>query len=646
MSIQILDIVLYSHHGKKRTLSLNTGEVNVITGKSKSGKSALIDIVDYCLGSGKCRVPDGIIRKSVSWFGVRIQLASGQGFVARKCPAKTANSSEDCYIEVAGNVDIPEFDILHQNTNTKGVISTVSNWSGISENIHIPPEGQTRKPLAATVRHGLMLCFQPQDEIIRRAQLFHGADDHWKAQSLKDALPYFLGAVEDDYVQKQEQLRRLTKELRTVERKIAGLVALRGEGIGKAGELLAQARSVGLSAVPELDDWEEIVSILKEIASTPLIQVEDSGSGSEEYERLSEQRQALLAERRHLKSQIEPIRLLGKAESGFATEAQEQQARLISIGIFEDSNENICPLCSLDLGEQSPNQKLSDIKASLQHLGEQLDCVSRNAPHIEKAIAELEDKTSQVNEKLRQNRDEMDAVRQADERLQKVKDDNTRKAHILGRISLFLESLPEMPETQSLEKQAKALEEEISELKAYLSDETIQERLDSITSFLSVEMSEWARMLGLEHSKFQLRFNLKKLTIVADTSDGPIPMERMGSGENWVGYHLIGHLALHKWFSAHDRPVPRFIFLDQPSQVYFPPEPAEDRAVEELEDDDRQELRRMFRMVFDVVQEIAPDFQVIITEHADVNEPWYQDAVRERWRGGLKLVPEDWPDEQ
>lgn len=411
MSIQILDIVLYSHDGKKRTLSLNTGEVNVITGKSKSGKSALIAIVDYCLGSGKCNVPHGIIRKSVSWFGLRIKLASGQGFVARRCPSKTAESSEDCYIEVGGNVDIPDFDILHQNTNTRGVISTVSGWSGISENIHIPPEGQTRKPLAATVRHGLMLCFQPQDEIIRRAQLFHGADDHWKAQSLKDALPYFLGAVEDDYVHKQEQLRRLTKELRTVERKIAGLVALRGEGIGKAGELLAQARAVGLSTAPELDDWEEIVSILKEIASTPLIQVEESGSGSgfEEYERLSGQRQDLLAERRHLKTQIDTIRSLGKAESGFATEAQEQQARLISIGIFEESNENICPLCSLDLGKQSPNQKLSDIKASLRHIGEQLDCVSRNAPHIEKAIADIEDKTSQVNEKLRQNRDDLNS---------------------------------------------------------------------------------------------------------------------------------------------------------------------------------------------------------------------------------------------
>jgi len=47
--------------------------------------------------------------------------------------------------------------------------------------------------------------------------------------------------------------------------------------------------------------------------------------------------------------------------------------------------------------------------------------------------------------------------------------------------------------------------------------------------------------------------------------------------------------------------------------------------------------------VFDVVKKLKPGFQVILTEHADLDEPWYQRGVRERWRGGLKLVPQDWP---
>jgi Protein of unknown function (DUF3732) len=51
---------------------------------------------------------------------------------------------------------------------------------------------------------------------------------------------------------------------------------------------------------------------------------------------------------------------------------------------------------------------------------------------------------------------------------------------------------------------------------------------------------------------------------------------------------------------------------------------------------------RMFQLIFEVVANMAPGFQVIVTEHADLAEPWYQAAVVERWRGGLKLVPDDW----
>jgi hypothetical protein len=176
-----------------------------------------------------------------------------------------------------------------------------------------------------------------------------------------------------------------------------------------------------------------------------------------------------------------------------------------------------------------------------------------------------------------------------------------------------------------------------------LSDERVRERIESITSILGRRMTDWARELELEHSKYPLRLEIKKLTIVADTADGPVPMDRMGSGENWVGYHLIAHLALHEWFTERSRPVPRFLFLDQPSQVYFPPEKDVDGSMSMVGEDDRRAVSRMFRFVFDVVEKLSPGFQVVITEHADINEAWYQDAVVERWRGGAKLIPDDWP---
>jgi hypothetical protein len=63
-----------------------------------------------------------------------------------------------------------------------------------------------------------------------------------------------------------------------------------------------------------------------------------------------------------------------------------------------------------------------------------------------------------------------------------------------------------------------------------------------------------------------------------------------------------------------------------------------------MTDDDRRKVSRMFELIFKAVAELTPNFQVIITEHADLSEdPVFQNAIVEKWRGqGRALVPEDW----
>lgn len=643
MTMQILDIVVFSHHGKRRVLSLNSGAVNIITGASKTGKSALVDIVDYCFGAGECRVPEGPIRRSVSWFGLRLQLESGQAFVARRCPGPRAASSEDCFVEVGNIVEIPEVGALRQTTNTKGLGALLTSWSGIHDNLHEPPPGQIRQALSANVRHALALCFQPQDEIIRRQHLFHGTSDNFVEQALKDTLPYFLGAVDDEYVRKHEELRRLRGQLRACERQLTELKALSGDGISKAATLLAQARDAGLS-VSVASTWEETVAALRDVAGTPIVAIDVDLPGGQEYSRLVDERDRLLEEQRRLRDEVSAARAFERDEQGYSREASEQRARLTSIGIFEGSDPgHACPLCAQELPDVAAVPGVSQIKDVLTDVSSRLESVTRAAPQVEKAIAGLDSGVQRVQSALAKNRAEMEAVRRSSDRLQQVQDDTAKRALIIGRISLYLESLPELPDTRALDEQAQRLREQCAAIEAELSDERVRERIESITSILGRQMTDWARNLELEHSKFPLRLDIKKLTIVADTADGPVPMDRMGSGENWVGYHLIGHLALHEWFTERSRPVPRFLFLDQPSQVYFPPEKDVDGSMAAVGEDDRRAVSRMFRFVFDVVEKLSPGFQVVITEHADINEAWYQDAVVERWRGGAKLIPDDWP---
>ena len=105
--IQIIELVLYGKHGQKRILKFNVGKVNIITGKTKSGKSAVGDIIEYCMGGNSCHVAEGVIRDNVSWYGLLFQINHNKVFVARKNPEPGQQSTSLCYYIVGTDIQSP-----------------------------------------------------------------------------------------------------------------------------------------------------------------------------------------------------------------------------------------------------------------------------------------------------------------------------------------------------------------------------------------------------------------------------------------------------------------------------------------------------------------------------------------------------------
>jgi intergrase/recombinase len=115
----------------------------------------------------------------------------------------------------------------------------------------------------------------------------------------------------------------------------------------------------------------------------------------------------------------------------------------------------------------------------------------------------------------------------------------------------------------------------------------------------------------------------------------------MGSAANVMGYHVAAHLALHKWFIEQSRPVPGFLILDQPSQVFFPDDVrrAEDEAIT---DEDRERITALYALILRVIGSLGERLQVVVLDHANLDEDWFQERVVENWRNGRALVPEGW----
>src|SRR5271163_933489 len=95
---QIKSLFFYSHHGDRVALEFKSSAVNIIVGISYSGKSAIIEAIDYCMGSGECHIP-GIVRDACSWVGLLWQRDKTEIFIARKIPPIGGKSKEEvCYI--------------------------------------------------------------------------------------------------------------------------------------------------------------------------------------------------------------------------------------------------------------------------------------------------------------------------------------------------------------------------------------------------------------------------------------------------------------------------------------------------------------------------------------------------------------------
>lgn len=643
MSIQILDIVLYSPQGERRVLSLRPGEVNVITGEERTGKSALISIVDYCFGSPSCSVPSGTIQNNVAWYALRITDGNTEHFIARRAPEQGQRASSSAYYIVGSSLNIPNANELSARTNIDTIVERLKDIIGIRLHIHEPPEGQTRPPLTTTFRHALAFVFQPQNEISQPGFLFHNQNSNWVAQAIKDNFPYFLGAVEDDFVASKARLKELRSSLRDRERTLARLESLASGRLSEVSGLLTEAYNIGLldqNVAPE--SWDEAIEILRIAISTSpeeqIIRYEESIDQAELI-RLNEVRSSLRQQLAREQGELNAMRELLVNESGFTQESHEQLSRLRSLNLFRNFSEPHCPLC-----DQPTNQLPSPdlLQREINRVSEQLEGVARQTPGLEALILRQEEQINITKQRLHENRIAREALQRIDEQLNQLRDDSVRRAYVIGRISLFLENLPQISDNSELRSEITQLQGEIDQLNTSLSDENIQENLNHILSLISRDLTEWSNRLHLEYQGNPFRLDLRYLQIVTDTSDEIVPMHRMGSGSNWLGCHLIAHLALHKWFIQQSRPVPHFLFLDQPSQVYYPRDRAIVSSLENLEDAERAAVTRMFELIRDVVRELHPGFQVIITEHADLSEDWYQEAVVERWRNGNALIPVEW----
>ncbi len=648
--MQIESFVLYHRDGaRRRVLPMHRG-LNVLTGWRNTGKSSLLEIVDYCFGRSTLTVSRGKVRRTVGWYGLVLRDGDNYAFAGRPAPRDGAASTSDAMWLPLADAEPPEPGQFAVNTSATALREQLSSFSGFADVRFDPPPDAVRPPLRLHVAHVLPVCLQDEEDIDSKTRLFHRGQDREVMQALRDALPYLVGAADEHAPALRSRLTAVTRELSQAQRTLDRMLDAARDADERGLSLLAQAAAVGLAAEPDLGDPPAGADVHAALRSATAADPEEQPSSVPAGEV-----EALLSRRRNLHDRLAQaerdealLRDFGADRQAFTTETGEQRARLASIGLLNhDKDPTTCPVCASSLPAPDPTADL--LTAHLRRLDDELQSVAEVEPRDREALQAATAATQQTREQLRVVNAALRDLADRDRDAASARGLASRRAYVQGLISEYLRTLAaDDPSAEArLREQIAALEAERADLEEQVDAGAEAERLSGAMNIIGADMTNIARRLDLEHSKDgHVRLDLGRMTLVADTlREGSFPLSGIGGAGTRVGYHLAAHLGLHRLLRARDRPGPTFLLLDHPTGPFYPEDPPEGEEPQLRHEDDRAIVASIFELLRDVADELGGALQIIVCDHARLDEPWFEQAIVENWRDGRGLVPTGWEEE-
>jgi hypothetical protein len=174
-------------------------------------------------------------------------------------------------------------------------------------------------------------------------------------------------------------------------------------------------------------------------------------------------------------------------------------------------------------------------------------------------------------------------------------------------------------------------------------------RLRSALDAVNLNAGRLIPLLDAERPNDPIQLMESELTIRVRGEGRDDFLWEIGSGSNWLSYHVAVTLGLQEYFlRLNDCPVPNFLVYDQPSQVYFPRRLAERDGEQKEEpiwqDQDVEAVRHIMNGMASAIVHTNSRLQIIVLDHASESVWGGLPLVHlvEDWREGRALIPADW----
>ena len=638
METRITYIGLLDKDGVPHGVRLEQG-LNIITGRSSTGKSALIEIFDYCMGGKTSTIPKGVITAKASVYFLIILINKVQWVIGHDATSKgTFYLNQDSEIKSEKDLSLEYF-----NTGISQTLTVFRRNLGHIFNLNIKNmkeeeenEYVKTKKHRPSVRNMMSYILQHQNLIANKLAMFYRFDEKEKKDDVIEQFKIFAGFVDAQYYDLLQQISNCKVEEKSLSYEYEKEIKRKDSVEKKIENLLAEYKEITDHDLLDITSANYVVecaeTVKKQIQNMPLeemivTQRKEDAQHVKNYEALQRRKNDLHAEIRKVQLKIQDLE-----DSIHYVEQYKNEIKQVTTIQRVKVDYSICPFCKQHT--HVIEDEVKDLTDSIQRINKDI----REIPFLSdelysdrtKAKKELDDLYEKLDDVMMEMESALDII------IEIKKEDIEQKL------------INKKAELSTLEKQLK-------------SKYDIKQKMQTARASIEYNMAQFRQSLPFEESldDSALKFDLDTFELYFDNNIEKTRMRSIGSGKNWLNAHLCLFLALSKYFYENpNSKLPTLLFIDQPSQVYFPTndhqeefdaaqlvenmegkvanddqEKKEER--EKLVSDDMQEVTNIFNTLYKFTKDLNDGVQIIVTEHADklnMDGVKFDDLVRERWR--------------
>jgi hypothetical protein len=396
-------------------------------------------------------------------------------------------------------------------------------------------------------------------------------------------------------------------------------------------------------------EWDNVVDLLRRVTTAntraAFASLQSIEPTLEHLQVLRGEEGAAAAQLGEMRQRLNEIQRLVSSSDSYGSAIRIQRDRLDVAGWLKArAARSTDPLVALS----ESGDKLDALTEALASIDVQLRTQPSLSDAFDRERLRLRSEVESATARLAAVRQQIALLEQQSEQVRVETYRQDRIERFIGRIEQALTTFDRSEEGSELADEVSRIQARILELRGIYSEAQVGRKLQNALRQVEAYAGAIIPSLDAEWPEAPIKVVVNDLTIKVIQKEREDYLWEIGSGANWLAYHIAVTLALQRFFldDVHHA-VPGFLVYDQPSQVYFPRGfeiNAERAKAGRTRDEDIAAVRSVFEVLGREVVRAEGRLQVIVLDHAGA-DVWGEIngvTLMHQWRGDDKLVPADW----